>query len=99
MEFAGNLYDLLDQKIPFVWCLFYRKLCEADLFPSRLYFVLVVGVETWVKNGTKTEQKNVREQNLLQIEQKMGTKSVREQKILAMEIAPNWAQKRDFKVI
>ena len=71
--------------------------------PKRSFVVVVllvvVGMDTLVKNGTKTEQKNVREQNLLQIEQKMGTKSVREQKILAMKIAPNWAQKRDFKVI
>ena len=44
---------------------------------SFVVVVLVLGVETWVKNALNGT-KNVRKQNLLQIEQKMcmGTKNV-----------------------
>ena len=59
--------------------------------PKRSFVVVVVvflllGVKKWVKNGKK-RTKNVYQQNVFQIKQKMFT---REQKIFAMEIAPNW---------
>ena len=59
-----------------------------------LLVLVVVGMETWVKNGTNgtknvsKETKNVREQKSFLIEQK----------IFAIKIVSNWTYSRDFKV-
>ena len=70
------------------WCLKTSSFSpRATLKGSKRSFVVVVvvGVETCVKNGTN-RTKHVHEQNLFQMEQKLFQ---REQNMFAMKIAPN----------
>ena len=83
-EFAKNSIIVWSVIISFLpWALLKGpKSSFVVVFVLAVLVVVLVGVETWVKNGTNGT-KNVREQNLFLIEQK---------------IAPNWTQSREFEV-